>query len=1124
MTLEYFEKKQPNSFFVKGYVDSYKPAYRIFIEKRKTAVDQVGSQGLFVLAPTGFKDATVTTSIMNPGSATLNILTNTLTTYFAFEGQNSTLNDRLLLKNTLASGTSGLSGAQGKAGGSPTGTTNFIYDFDKLQFKQKQIETALKQQESNLVLNSGFFLPNRDPSVNVESEIGRIRMQNPLLASLLTDTVLKEETKLQMMSLSTFIEEIDTGDLIYIDTYSHRKQKLLPAFTGVITRKAVSGGVNDNESMQLSIEDYSYFLKRSQYIMSPAVYDQAQRETIEGSGPRTEGGTASTGFQSQVTAFQTNLMNKCAFEIFLALFLCSRESENPFDYLDNQGRIATQIKQGDKVTKFYSILPLRAPLLSRIERILAYPFTKRIDTAWSFLQGTAKSRNDLIQEVARHLECEYFFSEEGVPVIKFPTRLDAFSFFRPINLIPGNNLGRTRIHDKELDKAKKTTKPKAGQPEALYLQSSTDLVLGDPDDKSSSSYQIEKQLITSSEYLTVGVTTENVAKATERINKIRFQKYQKRDWDDFLYVDPRSEYLTLEDVSKVAKSKNLNLRDSRLALTFGPGSTASGSLSAGLTGSVNTANQGQPPNIQQVQNARVERSRIFGASEKDKILSHEAAKGGEIPTIYPDELISWSWEDNIEELFTAGFISIDQHYILPQGTDQQTLMMNNHGAYFVDILNSQKYGYNYKELNPQFFRDPVYASLYVYSKLNMVSQDRYRGSVTCIDDPFIRRGMPVKIYQRRNLKVRKFVPARKISLYDVEALKKIFDLTKGQMINNSMRFNTAASDGLKDGEIIFEEREIFLPCIYYVTDVSRTYPVGDATPTMTLTLTAGRAELNSSEVIREGEDQWVRGFYYFYNTFLFAPKDNPDPIKSKAQLEKATPPPTLKPEPKTPPGNSGGAKKAAPEQKKAPEKAAILKPRPTENTTRTTTNETTRRVQLIYQTIKPVFIGNPRITIPNTEQTLSPGSSETFSATELRKAFTSTQMLQAFNNFSYTGEYNQSYSNPNLVNNLLQAAIKGYLYNLLAESTFKDLCNYICSFTFFEKIWGTPEWTDSRLILKPARPQMIRSLEEMTVNKVLSRAYVALNSKEKRALGDLLQTGIENSVGRILIERVIGTE
>lgn len=1128
MSLEYFETKKPDSFFIKSFVDSYKPAYRVFIEKRKTAIDHGDSQGLFVLVPNGFKDSSVQTSLTSPGSATLTLLTNTLTSYFRFDdGSDTKLDEKLYLKNRLAAGTAGTSGLEMKSAGTPN-TTDFIYDYDLLKYKQKQIETALKQEEQNRFLKSGFILPNRDPSREESILLGDIKKNNPLLYSLITETVLSEETKLQMVGLNTFLEEIDSGDLIFIDTYSHRKQKLLPAFTGVITRKSISGGVNDHETLSLSIEDYSYFLSRSQYIISPAVYDRAQRQTIEGTNPGTESdkkdaASSNSGFESQITAFQTNLMNKSAFEIFLALFLCSKATDNPYDLLDDQGRILSHVRVGPKVEKYYSILPLRSPLLSRIERILAYPFTKRIDTAWSFLQGTAKSRQDLLQEVVRHLECEYFFSEEGEPVIKFPTRLDAFSFLPPVNLLPANNLGRTRIHDKSLVKAKAETKPKAGQPEALYLNQTTDIVLGDPDDKDSSSYQIEKQLIISSEYLTIDVTTENTVKASERISKIRFQKYQKRNHENSLYIDPRSEYLTLKDTESVARSKNLNLQDESLGLKFGPGSTASGSLSAGLSGTVNIAPAGAPPQFRTVNNAQIERSRLLDIKQKSNVLSREAAKGGEIPTLYPDELISWSWEDNVEELFTAGFIAIDQHYIQPQGTDQQTLMMTGHGAFFVDVLNSQKYGYNYKDLNPQFFRDPLYASLYVYNKLNMVSQERYRGSVTAIDDPFIRRGMPVKIFQRRNLKVRKYVPAKKISLYDAEALKKVFGLMKGKSLNDAMRFNIPEKDGLIEGEILFEEREIFLPCIYYVSDVSRTYPVGDATPTMTLTLTAGRAEFNSDEILREGEDQWSRGFFYFYHTFLFAPKDNPDPIKDKKKETPTPPPPTKKPDTGQGKGTGEGTKPVPtplppPETKKVP--PPVTKVPPTKpRSTQTTTAENGQNRYFIHKALDIAF-----------DQSRGASFSK-------YNAMTSSEIFDLAEGFTYSGAYNSLFhSTKEVVTDLLIKAIGGYIpaifreKNIIEDKKKQDaLCRMITNRQFWKTLYDTPESTRNTRIGNVSTQQFTFTMETLYPpsqnkdNEKIDKGYpyFSLNAKEKIKLRNVAVEAINISAARILSERVV---
>lgn len=904
-----FEGKRTDVPFIRQDGDSIVTEYRIFIEKRSKITDIPGKEGVFVIIPNGITNISTSGSVDgNTGSATITSLKNSDCFYIPFGNQRNKRQiddyvNRVTTRNNEYNklNTEGRDLFKGEEAYLKSITDTSKTTINEVTESNFQDQFNRFRQDINNAIsakNFEFFLPNRDPSIDSTTAITKLKSISPVLPELISEAEIKPETLLMLEVAEDYFSQIEAGDLIYIDTYSKRKNKMLPTFTGVITRKRESGSAGGIETFQFDCEDYSYFLKNSQYLYSPTVFNEAQREVLLGTKSPGQF-TASINnkdqlqnpssdrdsIQHQISLFQSNLMDKGAFEAFLALFLTSSWTENPLDYLDSNGKIVRELN-GQPI---YSVIPLRAPLLSRMERILAYPLTKAVAESFQFMQGSAKSRHELMLELARNLEVEFFFAETGEPVLKFPTRIDAFKFMPPVNLLPGNNLGISRVHDTYVNEAgtskveqiyktvvSKNKKP-GNSPKAV-------------EDKSRDSFFVESQLVKSSIYINMHNSLrsefEKQNEANERIisesdlvtitktpeelvDRVVFKPYQKKNWEDYLYVDPRSEYLTSDDRMQVLRRA---MQSDRLSEVDQLSSTQ-------YQANFSAESKSLPRPTYEAKN-----------DQSVKSISSDVLEGGEIPVLYDEDIISWDFEDNVEEVFTSGFVTISLDYLPGATQDNQTAQVTNRGRYFVDVANAEKYGTRYKDLSPQFFRDQYYGALYAYTKLAIVNQERFRAQVTAINDPFIRVGTPIKLNMRRNVKIRRVVPSEPLSVLDFEALQKEESLRfDDSTILKALRFNTPTNNG----KILFEVHEVNIPCIYYIHSISRTLPVGDGVPTMQLQLTAGRPEFNSKitkgsgplleETIElsDAEDQWVRGFYFFYRNFMFNPRNNMQPYLDK---------------------------------------------------------------------------------------------------------------------------------------------------------------------------------------------------------------------------------------------------
>ena len=130
--------------------------------------------------------------------------------------------------------------------------------------------------------------------------------------------------------------------------------------------------------------------------------------------------------------------------------------------------------------------------------------------------------------------------------------------------------------------------------------------------------------------------------------------------------------------------------------------------------------------------------------------------------LYPNQILSESYEDNVEKIITAGTVKINQHYIFTNQTIDQALIFNN-GMFFRDVLNARKYGVRYEDFTPVFLRDSKYAEAYVWFKLAVMNQERYSATLSCLADSFFRIGQCVKLASRRGLTTTRTVPIQALS-------------------------------------------------------------------------------------------------------------------------------------------------------------------------------------------------------------------------------------------------------------------------------------------------------------------------------------------------------------------------
>lgn len=700
---------------------SHAPILRVIIEKRRTIRDTVGVEGVFIMEGKGLAKVSTSTSINgNPDSATISLAMSTQVYYQPYDKNH---NVRLAIPNRDLTST----------------------------------ETTLRTVTQTV------------QEVLPDGRIVEVKKYKEVQVNLDDSKILDEKT---LRPINDYAEELEAGDLIYIDAWSWRKSKMLPVFTGTIVKKRVTESLQDTRYLELDCEDLLYFLRYSHYITAPSVFGEAFTQAING--------TSNESKELEVTPFNTNLMGLSGFETFLKILLSDGSSENIEDYLDSNGRVLTPFtdksKDGKRKTSL-DIFPCRAPILSRVERILAFPYTISMGQKWQLTQSENKSRLDQLLDVARSLEVEFFLSECGEPVFKYPTRLDGFAVpgLPPVNLLARNNLGRSRTDSTE----------------GRLIDQYIDLVA--------------KQSTVAGR-IGLGVIKD--------ATKFKFSSRDKRDDSDYTYVDSNSNYQTLST------------------------------------------------------------------------LKNELSKGGEIPTIYEDELQGSSFEENTEKVVTAGIVKIDQNFVQNNlSNDQAILTSDGQGKYFRDVVNSLKYGIRFEEFHPLWLRDPHFVDLYIWMKLAVINQERFRGSIQVHDDPFIRKGHSVKVHKLRQIKVLRLLPKEPT---DVVFFNKK-NPTKGEQevpsqnatllisnLNVPARKSGLTSSKAIEEDIEFEEVLINAPCVYYAEGISRSYTYGEGSPSMTLELTAGRAEFNTkregSGHYGEAEDQWTRGFYTFWEFFYQPPE------------------------------------------------------------------------------------------------------------------------------------------------------------------------------------------------------------------------------------------------------------
>ena len=191
--------------------------------------------------------------------------------------------------------------------------------------------------------------------------------------------------------------QLDSVDLIYIDGWIHNLQKMLQVFTVVIVRKRYKIVGGQPYSVEIDCQDMLYFLQQSRYITSPSILNQAGTEATTG-----------TKDTIQPTIYSTKLAGLSGFEAILSAILSDGSQKSIEDYLTPDGRVSYTARSKDS-----DVLPLRAPILSRIERILAYPYTMERGQKWSLVQSESKTRLDICKEISSNLEVEFLAAETG---------------------------------------------------------------------------------------------------------------------------------------------------------------------------------------------------------------------------------------------------------------------------------------------------------------------------------------------------------------------------------------------------------------------------------------------------------------------------------------------------------------------------------------------------------------------------------------------------------------------------------------------------------------------------------------------------------------------------------------
>lgn len=610
------------------------------------------------------------------------------------------------------------------------------------------LSTLAYYQEYDKEKKNRLIIPNRDLG---NSQTVLTNLKDNVFKNVNLDQPKVLDSK-DLSSINERVDQLEAGDLIYVDAWSWRKKKMLPVFTGTIVRKRLTESLQDTRYLELDCEDLLYFLKHSRYITAPSVFGEAFNQTLQ---------TDTQQKTPELNPFNSNLMGLSGFETFLKILLTNGSSEDLESYLDDQGRLIPKT----------AALPLRSPVTSRVERILAFPYTISMGQRWQLIQSENKSKLDLLKETASTLEVEFFQSEAGEIVFKYPTRLDGFPIagMPAVNLLPRNNLGRSR---------------------AVSIEGKL----------------IDQYIDTISQQKTIA----GQAKLGVLKNPKLFQVKNIKDDPDYIYVDPNSEY------------------------------------------------------------------------QKINSIKDEVAKGGEIPTIYDDELQGSSFEENTEAVVTAGVVKIDQNFVGNNLSVEQATVTNQ-AVFFRDVVNSLKYGIRFQEFNPLWLRDQRFMELYAWMKMSVINQERFRASMQVLDDPFIRKGHSVKIDKMRKIKLLRLFPKKPTDVVEFSKDKVLVNgLQSGNALENASlvitNFNAPSkvnSDQVATVE--FEEVLVNAPCIYYIEAISRSYNYGEGSPSMTLDGTAGRAEYNTSRKegkthYGEAEDQWTRGFFTFWEFFYEPPE------------------------------------------------------------------------------------------------------------------------------------------------------------------------------------------------------------------------------------------------------------